>query len=100
MARWRTPVPAGARPDGPAQPGEQDILPQRDRPDVARALTRADLAQALRVCAVDPVSSVLATARLEIAARAGFGAAAGQAWGFPDVGPLEAVCWAGANLVP
>ncbi|MEV0949185.1 GNAT family N-acetyltransferase [Promicromonospora sp. NPDC050249] len=100
MARWRTPVPAGARPDGPAQPGEQDILPQRDRPDVARPLTRADLAQALRVCAVDPVSSVLATARLEIAARAGFGAASGQAWGFPAVGKLEAVCWAGANLVP
>ncbi|MCP2263849.1 GNAT family N-acetyltransferase [Promicromonospora thailandica] len=100
MARWRTPVPTGARPDGPAQPGERDILARRERRDVARPLTRADLTQALAVCAVDPVASVLAAARLEVALRAGFGAAAGQAWGFPDAGPLEAVCWAGANLVP
>ena len=101
MARWRTPVPAGARPDGPPEPGERDIWPQGGRGDsAARVLSGADLVQALAVCAVDPVSSVLATAHLEIAARSGFGAAAGQAWGFPAVGPLEAVCWAGANLVP
>ncbi|MFD7024854.1 GNAT family N-acetyltransferase [Promicromonospora sukumoe] len=101
MARWRTPVPAGARPDGPLEPGEQDMGSQLGRGDMlARSLTRADLAAALAVCAVDPVASVLATARLEIAARSGFGAAAGQAWGFPAVGPLEAVCWSGANLVP
>jgi len=100
MGRWRTPVPAGARPDGPDRPGEPDILARRNRREVARSLTRADLAQALQVCAVDPVASVLAAARLEIAVRAGFGAAAGQAWGFPDTGPLEAICWAGANLVP
>lgn len=100
MARWRTPVPAGARPDGPPEPGERDIRMQAEGQSGARALTRADLAQALAVCAVDPVASVLATARLEIAVRAGFGAAAGQAWGWPAVGRLEAVCWAGANLVP
>ncbi|GHH74393.1 GNAT family N-acetyltransferase [Promicromonospora soli] len=100
MSRWRTPVPAGARPDGPPEPGERDTLAQRGRRESARVLSRADLVQALAVCAVDPVSSVLATARLEIAVRSGFGAAAGQAWGFPAVGPLEAVCWAGANLVP
>lgn len=99
MARWRTPVPAGARPGGQSEPGEQDIqVPGND--GGARALTRADLTQALAVCAVDPVSAVLATARLEIAMRSGFGAAAGQAWGFPATGQLEAVCWSGANLVP
>ena len=97
MAHWRTPVPAGARPGGPPEPGE----PGNPAPEGGvRALTRADLVQALAVCAVDPIASVLATARLEIALRAGFGAAAGQAWGFPAVGQLEAICWAGANLVP
>ncbi len=52
------------------------------------------------MCAGDPVASALAAARLAVAQHAGLHAAGGQAWGFPAVGPLEAVCWAGANLVP
>ena len=100
MSRWRAPAGTGVRPDGPHEPGERDIRADGDGEVVARALTRNDLPQALAVCALDPVASVLATARLEIALRSGFGAAAGQAWGFPAVGPLEAVCWSGANLVP
>ncbi|QAY71850.1 GNAT family N-acetyltransferase [Xylanimonas protaetiae] len=67
---------------------------------LARVLGAADLPAALAVCAQDPVAAVLASSRLEIAAVAGLAAAGGQVWGWPAVGPLQAVCWAGANLVP
>ncbi len=66
----------------------------------ARVLGPADLPDALAVCRQDPVAAVLASARLEVATRAGLAAAGGQAWGWPATGPLRAVCWAGANLVP
>jgi len=66
----------------------------------ARVLGQEDLAEARALCARDPVTSVLAAARLEVAATAGLAAAGGQAWGFPATGPLVAVCWSGANLVP
>ncbi|GAA1872546.1 GNAT family N-acetyltransferase [Myceligenerans crystallogenes] len=79
-------APADGRPGGPAED--------------ARILGAEDLGAALEVCYAEPVASVLAASRLEIAARAGFTAAGGQAWGFPASGPPEAVCWAGANLVP
>nr|WP_241744317.1 DUF4081 domain-containing GNAT family N-acetyltransferase [Cellulosimicrobium arenosum] len=59
-----------------------------------------DVAEALAVCAGDPVASALAASRLEVARRVGLRAAGGQAWGFPAEGALEAVCWSGANLVP
>lgn len=85
MVRWR-PAPFG-----------RDVAAGAP---AARVLTDADVPEALGVCAVDPVASALAAARLQVALRTGITAAGGQAWGFPDVGPLEAVCWAGANLVP
>ena len=66
----------------------------------ARVLGQEDLAEARALLARDPVTAVLAAARLEVAAAAGFAAAGGQAWGFPASGPLVAVCWSGANLVP
>lgn len=66
----------------------------------ARALGTADVPEALTVCAADPVASVLAASRLDIAGRSGLAAAGGHAWGYPATGPLEAVCWSGANLVP
>lgn len=65
-----------------------------------RLLGDADVAAALKVCALDPVASVLATARVEVAARTGLRATGGQLWGYEDAGELLAVCWAGANLVP
>ncbi|GAB4084957.1 DUF4081 domain-containing GNAT family N-acetyltransferase [Myceligenerans cantabricum] len=74
--------------------------PAADTDADARVLGTADLPEALAICYTQPVASVLAASRLEIATRAGFTAAGGQAWGFPAEGPLEAVCWAGANLVP
>nr|WP_187289452.1 DUF4081 domain-containing GNAT family N-acetyltransferase [Xylanimonas cellulosilytica] len=67
---------------------------------LARVLGPADLPEALAVCSRDPVAAVLASSRLEIAVRAGLAAAGGQAWGWPATGPLQAICWAGANLVP
>jgi ribosomal protein S18 acetylase RimI-like enzyme len=79
----------------------QRVLPDggRDRGG-ARSLGAADLAEARRVCDADAVSAVLAASRIDVAARAGLAAAGAQLWGFPDQGPLEAVCWAGANIVP
>ncbi|RPF22124.1 hypothetical protein EDD34_2771 [Myceligenerans xiligouense] len=74
--------------------------PSSGAPDEARVLGMPDLPAALDVCYTQPVASVLAASRLEIATRSSFTAAGGQVWGFPATGPLEAVCWAGANLVP
>jgi predicted GNAT family acetyltransferase len=67
---------------------------------LARVLRAEDLPEAMALCALDPVAAVLASARLEIAQREGLAAAGGQVWGWPTVGPLRALCWAGANLVP
>jgi uncharacterized protein len=66
----------------------------------ARVLGDSDVAAALRVCALDPVGSVLAAARLEHAATSGIRGAGGALWGFEWDGALRAVCWAGANMVP
>ncbi|ARU52794.1 GNAT family N-acetyltransferase [Cellulosimicrobium cellulans] len=92
MARWRPSVPA-LRPRSRGEAGDGEHAR-------ARVLVDADVPEALAVCAVDPVASTLAAARLAVAQHASLHAAGGQAWGFPAVGPLEAVCWAGANLVP
>ena len=66
----------------------------------ARVLGDSDVAAALRVCALDPVGSVLAAARLEHAATSGVRGAGGALWGFESDGRLRAICWAGANMVP
>ncbi|PFG33537.1 DUF4081 domain-containing GNAT family N-acetyltransferase [Sanguibacter antarcticus] len=70
------------------------------RPPQARVLTDVDLGAALALCAIDPVASVLATTRIETAILFGLARTTGQVWGYPAEGPLEAVCWSGANLVP
>ncbi|MCB2178179.1 MAG: GNAT family N-acetyltransferase [Actinomycetales bacterium] len=65
-----------------------------------RSTGHVDLADAARLCAQDPVGSVLAAARIE-AARAGRGrSGAPQLWGVERHGELVALAWAGANLVP
>ncbi|WP_265523259.1 DUF4081 domain-containing GNAT family N-acetyltransferase [Oerskovia flava] len=81
MGRWRTAPPWTQR-------------------GAARVLSDADVPEALAVCRIDPVASVLAASRLSTAARTGLRRSGGQLWGFPEQGPLRAVCWAGANLVP
>jgi uncharacterized protein len=75
-------------------------VPSARRGPTARVLGPADLAAARRVCAADPVASVLAAARVDVADRAGLAAAGGELWGYPASGVPVAVCWAGANLVP
>ncbi|GEA80027.1 GNAT family N-acetyltransferase [Cellulomonas uda] len=71
-----------------------------DRRPGARVLDDVDLGAALEVCALDPVGSVLATARIEAARSARLGGAGGALWGYHHGGALVAVCWAGANMVP
>lgn len=70
------------------------------RPPQARVLSDADIPAALEICATDPIGSVLAATRIETAALLGLARTTGQVWGYPAEGPLEAVCWSGANLVP
>lgn len=65
-----------------------------------RAAGHVDLADAARLCAEDPVGSVLAAARIE-SALAGRGRTAGpQLWGVERHDELVGLAWAGANLVP
>jgi len=71
-----------------------------DRRPGARVLEDVDLGAALDVCALDPVGSVLATARIEAALRTRLAAAGGALWGYHHGDALVAVCWAGANMVP
>lgn len=71
-----------------------------DRRPGARVLDDVDLGAALDVCALDPVGSVLATARLEHARATRLGATGGSLWGYEHGGALVAICWAGANMVP
>jgi len=69
-------------------------------PIAARVLGPGDLVAARHLCALDPVDSVMAAARIDLAARRGLPAAGGELWGWPGAGPLQAICWVGANLVP
>lgn len=63
-------------------------------------VTDVDLRAAARLCAQDPVGSVLAVARIEAALAAGSERGGSTVWGHETGGRLTAVCWAGANLVP
>ncbi len=58
-----------------------------------------DAADVRRVLGVDPLTSAFVAARIGAAGldRWRLGA---QLWGYPAVGPLRALCHAGANLVP
>ncbi|GIG25232.1 N-acetyltransferase GCN5 [Cellulomonas denverensis] len=72
----------------------------RSGPGTGRVLGDEDLPAALAVCGLDPVASVLATVRLEQAARIGLRRTGGHLWGYQVDGLLVAICWSGANLVP
>ena len=63
-------------------------------------VTDVDLREAARLCAVDPVVSVLAASRIEAALASGARTAGRAAWGLERGGRLVALCWVGANLVP
>lgn len=64
----------------------------------ARVLARDEWAHALRLAQRDPVSYILAITHIEQGLDRG--TLSGELWGFPQEGPLEAACWAGANLIP
>lgn len=84
MGRWRvTPVSDDLTPTTPA-----------------RVLRDTDLAAAIRLCALDPVASVLVAARVEAAMARGTWSVGGEFWGFHRDGELAGVCWSGANLAP
>ncbi|MCL2850642.1 MAG: GNAT family N-acetyltransferase [Micrococcales bacterium] len=66
----------------------------------AQVLGDRHVPQALRLCAADPVASVLASARLVPASRSGLARSASELWGYAEGGSLLAVCVVSANLVP
>lgn len=70
------------------------------RSGTARVLGDDELVAALRVCAADPVASILAAARIEEAAAGGLAGSGGHVWGYFRDEALAAVCWSGANIVP
>jgi predicted GNAT family acetyltransferase len=63
-------------------------------------VTEVDLREAAGLCAQDPVGTVLAAARIEDAVAGGSVRGGSTIWGFERDGRLDALCWAGANLVP
>ena len=66
----------------------------------AQVLGDHDVPAVLQLCAADPVASVLASARLLPAARAGLARTANELWGYAEDGRLVAACLVSANLVP
>lgn len=64
----------------------------------ARVLARDEWQQALALALRDPVAYILAITHIEQGIARG--TTSGEIWGFPNDGNLEAVCWAGANLIP
>lgn len=72
----------------------------RWRTSTRSAVTDVALPEAAALCARDPVATVLAATRIEAALAAGADHAGAPIWGMRRGGVLDAMCWAGANLVP
>ncbi|WP_218123952.1 DUF4081 domain-containing GNAT family N-acetyltransferase [Quadrisphaera sp. DSM 44207] len=73
-----------------------------DRPggdDGVVVLGDADTPAVLALCAQDPVANVFVSSRVS-AVGADPARLGGQLWGWCPDGPLRALCWEGANLVP
>lgn len=58
------------------------------------------LDEAAALCGRDPVGTVLAASRIETALATGAPTAGAPIWGLQRGGTVDAICWAGANLVP
>ena len=69
------------------------------RTALARLLDWRDLDETLALLDREPVADVFVASRVE-ACGLSEQALRAQVWGFGDLGRLEAVCYAGANLVP
>lgn len=72
----------------------------RWRTSTRAVVTDVGLAEAAALCARDPVGTVLAGTRIEAALASGAPNAGAAIWGIRRGGGLDALCWAGANLVP
>lgn len=77
-----------------------DVLRTRPwRSASLRLLTDHDRDEVLALCDRDPVANVFVSSRIRSTSidpsRLG-----GQLWGYPEGGPLTALCYSGANLVP
>lgn len=64
----------------------------------ARVLAMSEWPQAIEIARRDPVASVLALVHMEVGLQNK--RSLGEIWGYPESGPLAAVCWAGGNLIP
>lgn len=71
---------------------------RHNAPTSARVLAASEWPEALRLAQQDPVAYVLALTHLERGIRDQV--MLGEVWGFPAQGPLAAVCWVGANMIP
>lgn len=65
----------------------------------ARMLQISELSAARDLCARVPVESALIASRISAASSTPSGQPT-QLWRFPADGPMEALCWIGANVVP
>ena len=77
------------------------------RPSVARWIHGQDLVQAMELCQQVPVEAVMAAARIQEFLPAPPGSLQpspsepqGSVMAWPSDGPMQAVCWSGANLIP
>ncbi|MCL2455184.1 MAG: DUF4081 domain-containing protein [Micrococcales bacterium] len=66
----------------------------------AQVLGDRHVPEALRLCAADPVASVLASSRLLSASRSSLVRTGNELWGYVEGGRLVAACLVSANLVP
>src|SRR4051812_50226515 len=69
------------------------------RTPTARVLDESDERAVTRLLAVDPVATCVLAGRVEVAGTAAASLGA-PLWGFGSRDGLEAVCLAGANLIP
>ena len=69
------------------------------RTSPVRVLDDRDRAQAIGIIARDPVANVFVGSRVDACGLDSWRLGA-EMWGFPAGGPLTALCYAGANMVP
>jgi predicted GNAT family acetyltransferase len=71
----------------------------KSRPGSTRLVDLRESEAVLEIVERDPVANVFVSSRVRTAVSAPWGLG-GELWGHPAVGPLESLCYAGANLFP
>ncbi|MDQ1679226.1 MAG: uncharacterized protein QOI42_85 [Frankiaceae bacterium] len=69
------------------------------RTSSVRVLDDRDRAEATAIVAKDPVANVFVGSRIDVCGLDAWRLGA-EMWGYPATGPLTALCYAGANMVP